>query len=1171
MRFRSSAAVALLFSALLAHAQHAVTPPDFAAATTQAGQLRLAPGFHLSVWAAEPQLSNAVAFSFDHLGRCYIAESHRWSVSIFDITQHTNWLAADMSFHSVADRTAFLEARFAATEPDLLTRDSELIRLVSDQAGTGRADTSTVFATGFNSAADGTAAGVLATGGRVYFANIPNLWSFPAAATNPAPSSLAPAREILATGFGVHIGVSGHDLHGLIRGPDGRIYMSFGDRGLNLTNREGRILYLPDCGGVLRCEPDGRDLSVYCFGLRNPQELAFDDDGNLWTVDNDTAGADPCRVLHLVEDGDYGWRTSYQHMDGFGPWVQEELWKGGQDGILPPAGTVSQGPSGLSYYPGTGFGDRWKGTFLHCDFPAGIVAFTVKPQGASFTVDHHEKFLWGCWPTDVDFGPDGAAYVLDWVAGWGRPMKGRIYRITPDEVDPRSAGVKQLLAAGMTARPENELLELLGHADRRVRLEAQWELASRGPSVFPGLRRTAFSDRPTLARVHAIWAVGQIARAMAPGTPSGDLTDELYSLIRLLDDADERVRGQAAQLLGEARLVDARVAITAMLDDPSPIVAFEATMALKPVGTFEDRWHLTSAQKLSQWLDEKVPKVGRVVSRLVKPNFVSTLEKLAPPTDDPFLRHAHIRHWVQEGTNWDQSAAAFLREWFHDPSEQVRLDVVLTLRRGTNSFLTNLLSDASPAVVIAAGRAIHDVPVSDGFPALAALITRIDCPTNVMSRVIDAAFRLGTPQHAQMLAGFAKRRDVPDWARARALDALADWGRPPALDKVNGLWRPLVPDTRGNAARPTATPPTTPAVDPANPLLDRARNATSFTPSSPVPRLPDDLGRSASFEAGSTVKRNPQPAIRAYLRVANELLDPNTPDEAGMVVPGPPPSTELQLAVLDTAVRLRTKESAQPFYERFIKTNTAPALRRRVVPALAALNASQTADAVKLALVDPDPGVLASAVPYLDHLESGEAVPILARLTGAATVTAKPAVATLRPAQAAFAALGRLPGPESAAVLLPVVDRLLAGSLPAELRADVFAAARQRDELAFKERLSRHEAGLSQDDPLAARRDVLAGGDPLRGAEIFRTQAQVQCLRCHKVNGDGGTVGPALDGIGGKKPREYLLESIVFPNRAFAEGYKPTEGGVSAMPEGLADLLTPLELRDVVEYLATLK
>ena len=297
---------------LLGLAQPAAHAPEFEAAASDARRFQLAPGFKLSTWAAEPQLANGVAFSFDNLGRCYIAESHRWSVSIFDITQHTNWLWQDMSFHTVADRTAFLLRQFA-TNTALLTRDSELIRRVEDRSGSGRADHSEIIADGFNSAADGTAAGVLARGTNVWFANIPNLWRIDEVPGTDQPAgtrAMTRTRSALGSGFGVHIGVSGHDLHGLIKGPDGRIYMSFGDRGVCLTNREGRLINLPDTGGVLRCEPDGRDLEVFCTGLRNPQELAFDDLGNLWTVDNDTAGADPCRVLHLVEGGDYGWRTS---------------------------------------------------------------------------------------------------------------------------------------------------------------------------------------------------------------------------------------------------------------------------------------------------------------------------------------------------------------------------------------------------------------------------------------------------------------------------------------------------------------------------------------------------------------------------------------------------------------------------------------------------------------------------------------------------------------------------------------------------------------------------------------------------------------------------------------------------------------------------------------------
>ncbi|MFM8360126.1 MAG: glucose dehydrogenase, partial [Verrucomicrobiota bacterium] len=260
----------------MGRAQHGPHAPGFAAAAEQAAGFQLQPGLRLDVWAAEPQLSNGVAFAFDGRGRAYIAETHRWNTSIFDITQRTNWLLADMAFRSVADRVEFLEAQFAAVDPDLLTRDSERVRRVEDRDGDGKADHSEVFADGFNTPADGTAAGVLATAGRVFFANIPSLWSLEEkAGPAEAPGRPKVERSALATGFGVHIGVSGHDLHGLIRGPDGRLYFSFGDRGVCLTNREGAVIHLPDTGGVLRCEPDGSNLELFCFGLRNPQELAF--------------------------------------------------------------------------------------------------------------------------------------------------------------------------------------------------------------------------------------------------------------------------------------------------------------------------------------------------------------------------------------------------------------------------------------------------------------------------------------------------------------------------------------------------------------------------------------------------------------------------------------------------------------------------------------------------------------------------------------------------------------------------------------------------------------------------------------------------------------------------------------------------------------------------------
>jgi quinoprotein glucose dehydrogenase len=175
--------------------------------------------------------------------------------------------------------------------------------------------------------------------------------------------------------------------------------------------------------------------------------------------------------------------------------------------------------------------------------------------------------------------------------------------------------------------------------------------------------------------------------------------------------------------------------------------------------------------------------------------------------------------------------------------------------------------------------------------------------------------------------------------------------------------------------------------------------------------------------------------------------------------------------------------------------------------------------------------------------------------------------------QAAYAALANLGNADADALLLAAFQELLTGKLRPELHLDVLSAAELRNAASAPLKAARDQ-WLTQNptnDPIASRAAVLKGGDAVRGGLLFKNHPQVQCLRCHKIGGDGGTVGPALDGIGKLRDRTYLLEALVYPNKAYAEGYKPAEGGLSAMPEGLADLLTPLELRDLLEFLASLR
>lgn len=1240
MRWLIGSWFAGLASILLA--QHGTPAPAWSEAADGAKRFQLGPGLKLEVWAAEPQLSNSVAFTFDGKGRVYLAESDRWAISVFDITQKTNWLLADMAFRSVADRGTFLTNAFA-TNLAFLTRESEVVRRVSDRDGDGRADHSEILAQGFRDAVDGTAAGVLASPDGLYFANLPSLWRLPHPGDGPVAAPLeAPRLRPLASGFGVHIGVSGHDLHGLIQGPDGRIYFSFGDRGASLTNREGRRIHLPDCGGVLRCEPDGRSLEIFCRGLRNPQELAFDDEGNLWTVDNDTAGADPCRVLHLVEGGDYGWRTGYQHLDGFGQWVTEELWKGGRDGTLPPAGTVSQGPSGLAFHPGTGFGQRLKGTFLHADFPGGVWAYTVRPSGASFVVDRKEKFLWNCWPTDVDFGPDGAAYVLDWVSGWGQTPRGRIYRITTDQS--ASAGeqavldeVRRLLAEGFGGRPDDEVLAHLGHDDRRVRLGATWELARRGTAVRDRLVHTALTGSP-LARRHAVWALGQIGRRDAGSAT----TRALQALVPLIGGEDAVQARCAAQTLAENAIVAAHPALVALLDAPEVARRATAIDGLRVLRSHRTRDRLEPESRAPSRPDRMEPQTPGF--RLGFPWKAFRQAVLADGGSDLFLRSMAER-CLRHERSADAGGRSALAEAGADPDPRIRelaVGAIRWIRNEEPEFsgeaaedLRAFLGDSHPGVVTAAARAIHDVPCAEGLPALAQFITRVDCPTNLLSRVILACRRLGAPQHAQQLAQVAKRRDAPDAARVAALDALATWAQPPQIDPVSGLWRPAFggaapfelrfpaeatpgtvpgrgPDTLSpiQPGAPKAPAATTPPTAPSNPLLAAALEATSGRGTAPIPlpRLPSDLGRSLDFADVQTFRRNAEPAKRAFLKVAGEIMNPQTPDEYGLKLGGGPSSEAVQRAVVTTARRLGTREASTPLFDRLTHPSTPPAVRREIVRTLAELRAGQAQEALRWAMEDPD--LRSAAVPYLDRLGDGpEVAGLLSNLVAQAA-----SGESLKTGQAALLALGRLGGEGAQPVLAAMIQRWKAGTLPAGMELDLREAVGSTP---LSPALPTRTPAAGLEDPIAAHRASLVGGDAVAGGRIFREHPAVQCLRCHQVGADGGIVGPKLDGIGRRQTREQLLESIVWPNRRIAEGFETValtlrdgseakgtvkaekegvltvettlddgtaatrtirtldisrrERGPSAMPEGLAESLSPRELRDLVEYLATLR
>lgn len=575
-------------------------------------KFRVAPGLKVDLFASEPLIANPVSFAFDEKGRAYVVETHRRRTSVYDIRNHTNWLDADFSFRSVADRSNFFQKILVPDNkslPEKIARDldrdgkfdyrdleveSERIRLLEDRDGDGRIEHAVTFADDFKTMVSGVAAGVLPRGSNVWFTCIPDLWLL----RDTNGDGQADTRKSLLHGFGVHICFGGHDLHGLCFGPDGKLYFSIADRGLNVKT-EGGVLANPDSGAIMRCNPDGSEFEIIATGLRNPQELAFDQFGNLWTGDNNGDGGDKARWIYVVEGGESGWHIGWQHLPKMGAWNSEKLWElhGTNTAayILPPIAHVGHGPAGLSFYPGTGMPARYDNHFFLCDFPGGVRTFAVQPKGAAYQVVDLQEFLWELYPVDVDFGPDGGAYVADWIQGWEKTGKGRIFRVYDPAIakDALVRETKKLLAEGMAKRSIRELSRLLGHRDRRVRQEAQFALADKGMASTNYLFFTASRDQNQLARLHAIWGLGQIGRTNAAA---------LACVMPLLNDLDPEVRAQAAKVLGERRHHDAYLPLVKLLQDASPRVRFFAAMGVGKLG------HQEATEPILQMLRENADR-----------------------------------------------------------------------------------------------------------------------------------------------------------------------------------------------------------------------------------------------------------------------------------------------------------------------------------------------------------------------------------------------------------------------------------------------------------------------------------------------------------------------------------------------------------------------------------
>jgi glucose/arabinose dehydrogenase len=183
-------------------------------------------------------------------------------------------------------------------------------------------------------------------------------------------------------------------------GPDGNLYITTGDAQNPSQAQDTGSL----AGKILRVI--NGQMEVYSYGHRNPQGIAWDNNGQLWATEHGRSGlASGLDELNRIDQGkNYGW-----------PDIEGNETKSGMETPILNSGTsTTWAPAGLAYRNGSLFWGGLRGQTLY----EGVI------EGNKVTLKEHYKNEFGRI-RDVVLGPDNMLYIttsnLD---GRGSPKEG---------------------------------------------------------------------------------------------------------------------------------------------------------------------------------------------------------------------------------------------------------------------------------------------------------------------------------------------------------------------------------------------------------------------------------------------------------------------------------------------------------------------------------------------------------------------------------------------------------------------------------------------------------------------------------------------------------------------------------------------------------------------------
>ena len=462
------------------------------------------------------------------------------------------------------------------------------------------------------------------------------------------------------------------------------------------------------------------------------------------------------------------------------------------------------------------------------------------------------------------------------------------------------------------------------------------------------------------------------------------------------------------------------------------------------------------------------------------------------------------------------------------PNRSLRIAAVLVLRRLSSPEVARFLTDSDLYIVAEAARAIHDdLSIPAALPALAATLSNRSIASEViLRRAINACLRVGTAKEIDMLVSYVQRNDIPDAMRAEAIATLATWGDPSVLDRVDGRHRGKLDRKAQDVVA---------KVQPIIPSFIRSKNMAVLNATG---ELVAELGiKDVASEQTQLFLNHPNAKVRGgQLTSLINLKDPNL-------------TMLIQKGMEDTSRLVRSL-------------------------AMGSLDKIEMTKAQLPGMVNP-------------IFEKG----------------------TQNEQQQVLQSMAKMDPAKTAEVLADLIARMLQGKLAAGIKLDLMEAVEATKEEKLVAQLDALKTKGTLTDEF---KEALFGGNIQAGNFIFNRNQAAQCVRCHNVGGEGGIVGTSLKGIGSRLSREQILQALIEPSARIAPGYgtisltltdgqevsgsvisetdqeiqlktgeaeplriavsriKSRENYPSSMPP-MGSMLSKREIRDVVEYLASLK